>query len=362
LRPEVTDADPAQPIDPPTLAMTFRVNDSPLAGTEGDKVTSRMIRDRLFREAEGNIALKIAESDGKDSMKSPAAANCNSAFSSKPCAARASNFPLPPRVVLSKDEATGETMEPIEEVVIDVDEEHSGVVVQKLSERRGDLMDMRPSGGNRTSLVFHVPTRGLLGYQNELLTDTRGTAVLNRIFHLMRRTRATSGPPQRRSDLQRSGRSGRLRTLEPGRPRPDDDRAGLESVSRHDRRRAHARQRSRSERLQGQEAHQHPHAVEGRSGALTPPIRMTLEKALATSPRTNSSRSRRNRFGSARSCSTQRSQTRGAQARGRAGSRRRLTRYSPAHSGVNNCDETGTFPVLLRRGLLATLASSRLMR
>jgi predicted membrane GTPase involved in stress response len=115
--------------------------------------------------------------------------------------------------VLSKDEATGETMEPIEEVVIDVDEEHSGVVVQKLSERRGDLMDMRPSGGNRLRLVFHVPTRGLLGYQNELLTDTRGTAVLNRIFHLMRRTRATSRAAARAcSDLERSGRSGRLRT------------------------------------------------------------------------------------------------------------------------------------------------------
>jgi GTP-binding protein len=88
-----------------------------------------------------------------------------------------------PKVVLSKDEKTGEMMEPIEEVVIDVDEEHSGIVVQKLSERRGEMIDMRPSGGNRLRLVFHVPTRGLLGYQSELLTDTRGTAVLNRIFH-----------------------------------------------------------------------------------------------------------------------------------------------------------------------------------
>jgi GTP-binding protein len=182
--PEVTEPIKAQPIDPPTLAMTFRVNDSPLAGTEGDKVTSRMIRDRLFREAEGNIALKIAESTGKDSYEVAGRGELQLGILIETM--RREGFELSvarPKVVLSKDEATGEMMEPIEEVVIDVDEEHSGIVVQKLSERRGDMMDMRPSGGNRLRLVFHVPTRGLLGYQNELLTDTRGTAVLNRIFH-----------------------------------------------------------------------------------------------------------------------------------------------------------------------------------
>jgi GTP-binding protein len=182
--PEVMTPIPAQPIDPPTLAMTFRVNDSPLAGTEGDKVTSRMIRDRLFREAEGNIALKISESTGKDSYEVAGRGELQLGILIETM--RREGFELSvarPKVVLSKDEATGEMMEPIEEVVIDVDEEHSGIVVQKLSERRGDMMDMRPSGGNRLRLVFHVPTRGLLGYQNELLTDTRGTAVLNRIFH-----------------------------------------------------------------------------------------------------------------------------------------------------------------------------------
>jgi GTP-binding protein len=182
--PEVMTPIPAQPIDPPTLAMTFRVNDSPLAGTEGDKVTSRMIRDRLFREAEGNIALKISESSGKDSYEVAGRGELQLGILIETM--RREGFELSvarPKVVLSKDEATGEMMEPIEEVVIDVDEEHSGIVVQKLSERRGDMMDMRPSGGNRLRLVFHVPTRGLLGYQNELLTDTRGTAVLNRIFH-----------------------------------------------------------------------------------------------------------------------------------------------------------------------------------
>jgi GTP-binding protein len=182
--PEVTEAIPAQPIDPPTLAMTFRVNDSPLAGTEGDKVTSRMIRDRLFREAEGNIALKISETAGKDAYEVAGRGELQLGILIETM--RREGFELSvarPKVVLSKDDNTGEMMEPIEEVVIDVDEEHSGIVVQKLSERRGDMMDMRPSGGNRLRLVFHVPTRGLLGYQNELLTDTRGTAVLNRIFH-----------------------------------------------------------------------------------------------------------------------------------------------------------------------------------
>jgi len=182
--PDISTPIPAQPIDPPTLAMTFRVNDSPLAGTEGDKVTSRMIRDRLFREAEGNIALKISESSGKDSYEVAGRGELQLGILIETM--RREGFELSvarPKVVLSRDEKTGEMMEPIEEVVIDVDEEHSGVVVQKLSERRGDMMDMRPSGGNRLRLVFHVPTRGLLGYQNELLTDTRGTAVLNRIFH-----------------------------------------------------------------------------------------------------------------------------------------------------------------------------------
>ncbi len=181
--PDVTEPIPAQPIDPPTLSMTFRVNDSPLAGTEGDKVTSRMIRDRLFREAEGNIALKIAESDEKDAFEVAGRGELQLGILIETM--RREGFELSvsrPRVVLTRDE-NGELLEPIEEVVIDVDEEHSGIVVQKLSERRGDMMEMRPSGGNRQRIVFHVPTRGLLGYQSELLTDTRGTAVMNRLFH-----------------------------------------------------------------------------------------------------------------------------------------------------------------------------------
>jgi GTP-binding protein len=156
---------PAQPIDPPTVSMSFIVNNSPLAGTEGDKVTSRMIRDRLLREAEGNVALRVIEASDKDSMEVSGRGESR------------------PRVVFKRDEATGQLQEPIEEVVIDVDEDHSGVVVQKMSERKAELIEMKPSGGNRLRLVFYAPTRGLIGYQGELLTDTRGTAIMNRLFH-----------------------------------------------------------------------------------------------------------------------------------------------------------------------------------
>jgi GTP-binding protein len=181
--PEVTVPIPAQPIDPPTLSMTFRVNDSPLAGTEGDKVTGRMIRDRLLREAEGNVALRINESDDKDSMEVAGRGELQLGILIEQM--RREGFELSvsrPKVLLQRDEA-GNVTEPIEEVVIDVDEEHSGIVVQKMSERKAELMEMKPSGGHRTRLLFYAPTRGLIGYQGELLTDTRGTAIMNRLFH-----------------------------------------------------------------------------------------------------------------------------------------------------------------------------------
>jgi GTP-binding protein len=182
--PEVTEPLPAQPIDPPTLAMMFRVNDSPLAGTEGDKVTGRMIRDRLLREAEGNVALRVTESDEKDAMEVAGRGELQLGILIETM--RREGYELSvsrPRVLIEADQATGELKEPIEEVVIDLDEEHSGIVVQKMSERRAELIEMRPSGGGRLRLVFHAPTRGLLGYQGELLTDTRGTAIMNRLFH-----------------------------------------------------------------------------------------------------------------------------------------------------------------------------------
>jgi len=182
--PSVTAPMEAQPIDPPTLAMTFRVNDSPLAGTEGRKVTSRVIWDRLLKEAEGNVALRISRAPDSDAFEVAGRGELQLAVLIETM--RREGFELGvsrPKVVMQKDPVTGETLEPIEEVVIDVDDEHSGVVVQKLSERRADMMDMRPSGVGRTRLVFHAPTRGLIGYQGELLSDTRGTAVMNRIFY-----------------------------------------------------------------------------------------------------------------------------------------------------------------------------------
>ncbi len=182
--PSVSEAMKAQPIDPPTVTMSFIVNDSPLAGTEGDKVTSRVIRDRLFKEAEGNVALKIEESGDKDSFFVSGRGELQLAVLIETM--RREGFELAvsrPRVVMHKDEATGQMLEPIEEVVIDVDEEHSGVVVQKMSERKAEMVELRPSGGNRVRLVFFAPTRGLIGYQSELLTDTRGTAIMNRLFH-----------------------------------------------------------------------------------------------------------------------------------------------------------------------------------
>jgi GTP-binding protein len=181
--PEVTQPLRAQPIDPPTLAMTFRINDSPLAGTEGDKVQSRVIRERLLREAEGNVALRVSESTVKDSMEVAGRGELQLGILIETM--RREGFELSvsrPQVLLERA-ADGELMEPIEEVVIDVDEGHTGIVVEKLSSRKGEMIEMRPSGGGRVRLVFHAPTRGLIGYQGELLTDTRGTAVMNRLFH-----------------------------------------------------------------------------------------------------------------------------------------------------------------------------------
>jgi GTP-binding protein len=183
--PSVEAALPAQPIDPPTLAMLFRINDGPFAGQEGDKVQSRVIRDRLLKEAERNVAIRVAElPDTKDAYEVAGRGELQLGILIETM--RREGFELTvsrPRVVITSDPESGRKLEPVEEVIIDVDEAYSGVVVQKLSERRAELIDMRPSGGGRQRLAFHAPTRGLIGYQSELLTDTRGTAVLNRLFH-----------------------------------------------------------------------------------------------------------------------------------------------------------------------------------
>ena len=181
----VTEPIYAQPIDPPTLTMTFRINDGPLAGKEGDKVQSRVIRDRLLREAEGNVALKVTPSVNEtDAFEVAGRGELQLGILIETM--RREGFELTvgrPRVVFKTDEATGEKLEPVEDVIVDVDEEYTGVVVQKLSERRAEMRDMRPSGVGRQRIVFHAPTRGLIGYQSELLSDTRGTAIMNRLFH-----------------------------------------------------------------------------------------------------------------------------------------------------------------------------------
>jgi len=182
--PEVDTPIPAQPIDPPTLAMTFRINDGPLAGREGSKVQSRVIRERLYREAQGNVALRVSDTADADAMEVAGRGELQLAVLIETM--RREGFEMTigrPRVVMREDPETGRLCEPVEEVVIDVDEDHSGVVVEKLAQRRGELVDMRPSGTGRQRLTFHAPTRGLIGYHGELLSDTRGTAVMNRLFH-----------------------------------------------------------------------------------------------------------------------------------------------------------------------------------
>ncbi len=173
----------AQPIDPPTISMTFRINDGPFAGQEGSKVQSRIIRDRLMSEAEGNVALKISETEDNDALEVSGRGELQLAVLIENM--RREGFELTvsrPRVVYNLDE-NGKKLEPIEEATIDVDEEHSGAVVKKMAERKGDMVEMKPSGAGRQRLVFHVPSRGLIGYLSQLMTDTKGTAIMNRIFH-----------------------------------------------------------------------------------------------------------------------------------------------------------------------------------
>ena len=180
---EVEKAIKAQPIDPPTLAMTFSINDSPLAGRDGDKVTSRMIWDRLCKEAEGNIALKISRTDTTDSFEVAGRGELQLGVLIETM--RREGFELSisrPKVLMKKDE-NGNLLEPVEEVTIDVDEEFSGVVVEKLGQKRAELVEMIPSQlGNKVRLIFNAPSRGLIGYHSEFLTDTRGTGVMNRLF------------------------------------------------------------------------------------------------------------------------------------------------------------------------------------
>ena len=180
---EVTEALPAQPIDPPTISMTVSVNDSPLAGKEGDKVQSRVIAARLLKEAESNVAIKVKETDAKDAYEVAGRGELQLGVLIE--GMRREGFEVSisrPRVVYQKDEATGERLEPIEDVMIDVDDEFTGIVIEKLSARKAELKDMGPSGAGKTRISLMAPSRSLIGYQGEFLTDTRGSGVLNRVF------------------------------------------------------------------------------------------------------------------------------------------------------------------------------------
>ncbi len=179
--PEVETPLPAMPVDPPTLSITFSVNDSPLAGQEGAKLTSRLILERLRREAQGNVAIRIRESEEKDSVEVSGRGELQLGVLIETMRREGFELSISRPKVLVKVE-NGQRLEPVEEVQIDVDEDFAGVVVDKLSSRKGEMQDMRPSGGGRVRLVFRVPTRGLIGYQGEFLTDTRGTGILSRIF------------------------------------------------------------------------------------------------------------------------------------------------------------------------------------
>lgn len=172
----------ARPIDPPTLSVTFRINDGPLAGREGDKVQSRVIRDRLMREAEGNVAIRVTPGTDGDSFDVAGRGELQLAVLIENMRREGFELTIGRPKVLFKEE-NGQTLEPVEEVIIDVDDEFTGAVVQKLTERKGELTDMRPSGVGRTRIKLLVPTRALIGYQPELLSDTRGTAIFNRLFH-----------------------------------------------------------------------------------------------------------------------------------------------------------------------------------
>lgn len=181
--PEVDVPLPSQPIDPPTITVTFGINDSPLAGRDGSKVQSRVIRERLMKESEQNVAIKIADTPGGEAFEVSGRGELQMGVLIENM--RREGFELSisrPRVIMREE--NGQRLEPVEEVIIDVDDEYTGAVIDKITgERKGDLVEMKPAGAGKTRIIAHVPSRGLIGYHGQFLTDTRGTGVMNRLFH-----------------------------------------------------------------------------------------------------------------------------------------------------------------------------------
>ncbi|MGC9419516.1 MAG: translational GTPase TypA [Rhodovulum sp.] len=179
----VTEPLPAQPIDPPTISVTFGINDSPMAGREGKKVQSRVIRERLMKEAESNVAIRVTDTTGGEAFEVAGRGELQMGVLVENMRREGFELSISRPQVLTRDE-DGQRLEPVEEVTIDVDDDYSGVVIEKLTgPRRGEMVEMRPAGTGKTRIVAHVPSRGLIGYHGEFLTDTRGTGVLNRVFH-----------------------------------------------------------------------------------------------------------------------------------------------------------------------------------
>ncbi|MBC7164942.1 MAG: translational GTPase TypA [Roseovarius sp.] len=174
----------AQPIDPPTISVTFGINDSPLAGRDGKKVQSRVIRERLMKEAESNVAIKVADTPGGEAFDVSGRGELQMGVLIENMRREGFELSISRPQVLMREGENGERLEPVEEVTIDVDDEYTGAVIEKITgARKGELVEMKPSGVGKTRIVAHVPSRGLIGYHGEFLTDTRGTGVLNRVFH-----------------------------------------------------------------------------------------------------------------------------------------------------------------------------------
>jgi GTP-binding protein len=180
---EIDAALPAQPIDPPTISVTFGINDSPLAGKEGSKVQSRVIRERLMKEAEINVAIKVSDTESGDAFEVAGRGELQMGVLIENMRREGFELSISRPRVLFRD-VDGVKCEPIEEVTIDVDDEYTGPVIEKLTgPRKGDLVEMKPAGAGKTRIIAHVPSRGLIGYHGQFMTDTRGTGVLNRVFH-----------------------------------------------------------------------------------------------------------------------------------------------------------------------------------
>ncbi len=184
VAPSVDTALPAQPIDPPTITITFGINDSPLAGRDGKKVQSRVIRDRLMKEAESNVAIKVTDTPGGEAFEVAGRGELQMGVLIENMRREGFELSVSRPQVLFREGENGERLEPIEEVTIDVDDEYSGTVIEKITgPRKGELAEMKPAGAGKTRIIALVPSRGLIGYHGEFLTDTRGTGVLNRVFH-----------------------------------------------------------------------------------------------------------------------------------------------------------------------------------